>query len=121
VAIPQTPLIDQAAQQDQQSQQPGQLGGLRDMVQSPDDDLAVTLLEMADKMGILDEIFSPDGGEQPFEEDPRQDLSREDITLMVTKLRATSPEMQQKVMQALEAEAPPEVFQKIQAGMRLVR
>jgi hypothetical protein len=116
-------LLGQQGSADPQQQQP-QLGGMRSLVQSPEEDFMVTLMEFLDGRNELDEAFSGSPSvEEELEDttppDPLAVMSMEEIELLIQKFEAMSSEAQQAVLGELRKD--PVLYNQVMAAIRLVR
>jgi hypothetical protein len=117
-------LLGKQGQTDPQQNQQTQLGDLRSLVQSPEEDFMMTLMEFLDGSDELDEAFS--GGAAVEEElddttppDPLAAMSMEEIELLMQKFEAMPSEAQQSVLGELKKD--PVLYNQVMAAIRLVR
>jgi hypothetical protein len=118
MTLPQAPLIDQISPQAVPTEG-GSVADLQQLVDSPESDFLMTIITVLDDMGILDETFGDIQGDVLPEDDTSDELSREQIELLLGKFKALPPETQESLAAQMQQEAP-DIFQKIQAGLRLV-
>jgi len=101
------------------------LGGqLQPLVQNELDDFMVTLMDMGDKKGVLDEAFGKASIEGRLSDaggsDPRQTMDREDMELLMQKFERLDPKVQQQLLSELQQQDP-RAHAEIMAGIRLLR
>ena len=87
-----------------------------------EEEFMATLLDIVDSRGELDTISgapTPEDVADTLEDDPLGDISREEMTLLITKFMQTSPEFQQMAMTQLQQEDPAS-HRRIQAAIRLM-
>ena len=118
-------LLGQQGGADPQQKEPG-LEVLRQQIQTPEDDFMVTLMEMADKRGELDEAMSakPTVEEEldyvALEENPLGGYSKEEVEILLQKFEAMNPDVQQGMLSTIK-QTNPVLHQQIMVAIRLVR
>jgi hypothetical protein len=98
---------------------------LSSLASSPLEDFMATLTQLTESKGIdLDTVMSGEGSVEDEadlagEANPLELFSREEITMLVDKFLAISPEEQSSIMQALDETLPPKAMNMIKAAIRL--
>lgn len=122
--IPGNPIASAAAQGVSNPQQVQQSlsDTLRPLVQDEADDFLVTVAQIADDHGILDDAFGPESVEDQADllenPDPTQFLSKEELMLLAEKFLAIPEEKRTVIEQELRNQLPPEVVQRLEAVLR---
>lgn len=108
-------------EQPQAMPEPG-VSSLRPLVTNEMEDFLMTLMELADSHGILDEAMS---GEETIEDrieaidaDALQEFSQEEWVLLVGKFQKLPPEVQQQLLDLVRQEDP-KLHARILAAVRM--
>lgn len=92
------------------------------MVTNPAEDFLVTMMQIADNHGILDQAFGPGSVEDQMDvaqaPDPMQFLDREELMTLVTKFMAIPEPQRTEIANTLRQELPPQVSQRLDAVLR---
>ena len=96
----------------QQGAAPQSVSSLRPLVTNEMEDFLMTLIELADSHGVLDESMNPNGSDsieeriESIDADAMQEFSRDEWILLVGKFQKIPPEVQQQLLDLVKQEDP---------------
>lgn len=106
----------------QQGAAPQSVSSLRPLVESEVDDFMVTLFEIADAHGALDEAFqegaSIEDRLESLDSDALEGITREELITLVGKFMKLAPELQEQMLTMVQEEDQ-KLYSRITAAIRM--